>query len=59
MNYPQLYLPKGFVENFDKIFPPPSKPQTPIPPEKPSKSTFFIVLYIILNLERFTYITKL
>lgn len=50
MNYPQLYLPKGFVENFDKIFPPPSKPQIPIPPEKPSKSTFFIVLLSLSGL---------
>ncbi|WP_129053964.1 hypothetical protein [Flavobacterium sp. YO64] len=37
MNYPQLHLPKAFLDNIDKVFPNPVKPSRPIAPQKPSK----------------------
>lgn len=42
MNYPQLFLPKGLVENFDKVFPLPMKPVRPLRPNAPENGAIIL-----------------
>lgn len=57
MNYPQLFLSSGFLENTDKVFPPPVKPIEPVEPVEPVEPsnirtffTFILVIFIAVFL---------
>jgi very-short-patch-repair endonuclease len=59
MNYPLLLLPEGFLENLDKVFPPPVKPTAPVAPVKPSKRDHFYVFIMAICFAAFMFFIKI
>ncbi|MCP2027400.1 hypothetical protein L1276_002557 [Flavobacterium sp. HSC-32F16] len=58
MNYPQLHLPKDFLDNIDKVFLPPVKPILPVAPEKPSKLELLKILFPLILIGIFMFFAK-
>lgn len=58
MNYPQLHLPKDFLDNIDKVFLPPVKPILPVAPEKPSKLELLKILFPLIMIGIFIFFAK-